>query len=200
MTYKIAPYTKTGPGTVSAVGTTEVVAGTAKAFRNVAVGATITIDAVAYTVTAKTDEEHINVNQVVTFSGKAWTFKNTDLELTGIYYVKHNKNDKPTLSPVSLKDADGAWAGTGTGVIREINVSGWIQSSTLTDLYKNATILESLADGTQCRWGTCVYTEDVPPRSSYVWVTSLNWQFGRDKPKWIDVTVNMVECKNRGSL
>jgi hypothetical protein len=200
MTYKIAPYEKTGSGELNAAGTTELVAENAKAFRNVAVGATLKVNGGTYTVTAKTDEEHLNVNATLTFSNKTWTYKNPDLELSGIYYVKHNKNDKPTMSPISLKDSDGTWASTGQGVVREINISGWIRSTSLADVYKNATILESLADGTQGRYGTCVYTEEVPPRSSYVWITSLNWQFGRDKPKWLDVIVNMVECKNRGSL
>jgi len=198
MAYEIQPYEKRGDGEVNATGTTQIVAEQSKAFRNVAVGATIKIDTTEYTVVTKVNEETVNVNTAVTCSNKKWKYKNPNLTLSGIYYVKHNKSDKPTLSPIAINDANKAYASTGQGVVRDITLSGFIQSTTMANIYKYATILESLADGTQCRQGTCVYTEDVPPRSSYVWITSLNWQFSRDKPKWLDVMINMVECKNRG--
>lgn len=200
MAYTITPYKRDGIGEISAAGDTQLVADTARAFRNVAVGATIASSHVSdKTVTAKTDETHINVNATLTFSDESWHYTNPALELTGIYYIKHTKSDKPTLTPIPGKDADYAYAAIGQGTVREINLSGWIQSSTIADVYKNVTILESLTDGTQTKQGTCTFTEDVPPRTSYVYISSLNWQYSRDKPNWIDVMINMVECKNRRS-
>lgn len=175
MAYTITPYKRDGIGKISANGSTQLVADTARAFRNVAVGATISSSSVANKpVTAKTDETKININTVLTFSAEIWEYTNPALALSGIYYIKHTKNDKPTITPIPLKDADSAYAAIGQGTLREINLSGWIQSSTIADVYKNVTILESLADGSQTSQGTCTFTEDVPPRTSYVYITSLN--------------------------
>ena len=43
-------------------------------------------------------------------------------------------------------------------------------------------------------------TEDVPPRTSHIWISSIDWIIKRDKPNWVMVLIAMVECKNRGSL
>lgn len=201
MVYNIAPYERNGIGNISAAGTTEVVAATAGAFRNLAVGATIKSAGLGTeTVTAKTDETHINVSAVHTFSAQAWTYKNPDLVLSGYYYIKQSKNDKPKVTPIINKDSDQSWAIPSTGVNREIQVSGWINNATVADREKNVTILEGLMDGTQTRQGTCVFTEESPSRTFYVYVSSATWQIQRDKPRWLDVMINMTECKNRGSL
>lgn len=204
MAYTITSYEKRGLGKISMSGTTQVTANTARAFRNVAVGATIKSTSMgtggSATVTAKTDETHINVNVVDTFAAEDWTYINPALELSGIYYIKHTKSDKPTITPITLKDSDSAYGSVGAGVARDIQLSGWIANATLADREKNIAILESLTDGTQTKHGTCVFAEESPARTSYVYVTSISWQNGRDKPKWLDVMINMTECKNRGSL
>lgn len=204
MAYTITPYEREGVGKISMAGTTQVTANTARAFRNVAVGAIIKSTSIgtggSATVTAKTDETHINVNVTDTFAVEDWTYQNPALELSGIYYLKHTKTDKPKVTPISLKDSDNAWAGASSGVSRDIQISGWIANATLADREKNITILEGLMDGTQTRHGTCVFAEESPARSIYVYVASATWQIQRDKPKWLDVMINLTECKQRGSL
>jgi hypothetical protein len=172
----------------------------ARGFRNVAVGATIKSEGATRTVSAKSSETVLNVNSAWVNDDKPWTYQNPALTLSGIYYLKHTKTDKPKLTPIALKDADSAWAGASSGVYREIQISGWIANATLADREKNITILEGLMDGTQTRDGTCVFAEESPARSLYVYVASATWQIQRDKPKWLDVMINMTECKNRGSL
>ena len=204
MAYTITSYEKRGSGKISMAGTTQVTANTARAFRNVAVGATIKSASIgaggSATVTAKTDETHINVSAVDTFAAEDWTYINPALELSGYYYIKHSKSDKPTITPLVLKDSDSSYGSVGAGVARDIQLSGWIANATLAEREKNIAILESLTDGTQTRYGTCQFTDESPARTSYVYVTSISWQNGRDKPKWLDVMINMTEVKNRGSL
>lgn len=204
MAYTITPYEKKGVGKISMAGTTQVTANTARGFRNVAVGATIKSTSIGTggtaTVTAKTDETHINVNVTDTFAVEDWTYINPVLTLTGHYYIKHSKSDKPTITPITLKDSDYAYGSVGAGVARDVQLSGWVQSATAADLHKAIALLESLTDGSQTRHGTCQFSEDTPVRTSYVYVTSVSWQYGRDKPKWLDVMINMTEVKNRGSL
>lgn len=200
MAYTITPYKRDGAGKLSTTGSsTTTNCDTLRGFRNVAVGATIYANSTTKTVNSKTDEDTVIVNSAWDLSSaKTWEYINPALSLTGIYSIKHTKTDKPTLTPLPYKDSDYAYAAIGQGTIREINISGWIQSSTIADVYKNVTILESLADGSQTKQGTCTFTEEVPPRTSYVYITSLSWQYSRDKPNWLDVLINMVECKNRG--
>lgn len=200
MTYTITPYERRGVGTIQCLSGTATTALTANAFRNVAVGATIKSEGATRTVSSKTNESLLNVNSSWVIDGKAWTYRNPALTLSGIYYVKQTKTDKPKLTPITLRDSDNAWAGASSGVYREIQLSGWIANATLADREKNITILEGLTDGTQTRHGTCQLTEPSPSRTFYVYVSSFTWQIQRDKPKWLDVMINMTECKNRGSL
>ena len=122
MAYTITPYEKKGVGKISMAGTTQVTANTARGFRNVAVGATIKSTSIGTggtaTVTAKTDETHINVNVTDTFAVEDWTYINPVLTLTGHYYIKHSKSDKPTITPITLKDSDYAYGSVGAGVAR----------------------------------------------------------------------------------
>lgn len=201
MAYTIASYEKRGVGKISMAGTAQLTADTARAFRNIAVGATIKSASLGTaTVTAKTDETHISVNAVRTFAVEDWTYINPVLTLSGHYYIKHSKSDKPTITPITLKDSDYAYGSIGAGVARDIQLSGWINNATLADRENNVAVLESLTDGTQTRYGTCQFTDESPARTSYVYVTSISWQTGRDKPKWLDVMINMTEVKQRGSL
>jgi len=200
MAYSLESYTKDGPDKVSFTSESAVLQATyAKGFRNVAVGATMTFGSYVRTVVAKTDEDTLTVSNVVSTNGTVtWTYKNPALVLSGIYYVKHTKNNKPTVTPSTTRDSDRAFLSRGeNGVYREVQLSGWIQSSSLDEVFKNVTILESFNDGSQAPavGRNNVYTEDVPPRSMYVWISSASWQFSRDKPKWLDVTVNMIERK-----
>lgn len=199
MAYTITPYERKGSGNVTSSGTTVTAAGAA-AFRNVAVGATFESAGNTRTVVSKTSETVVVVNSSLSVTDKPWTYRNPALTLSGIYYVKHTKTDKPKLTPIPLKDADSAWAGASSGVYREIQISGWIANATLADREKNITILEGLLDGTQTRHGTVQFTEETPSRTFYVYVGSATWQIQRDKPRWLDVMINMVECKQRGSL
>jgi len=199
MAYTITPYERKGSGNITGSGTT-VTAANAAAFRNVAVGATFKSGGNTRTVVSKTSETVLVVNSSLSVTGKPWTYQNPALTLSGIYYLKHTKTDKPKLTPIALKDADSAWAGASSGVYREIQISGWIANATLADREKNITILEGLLDGTQTRHGTCVFAEESPARSLSVYIGSATWQIQRDKPKWLDVMINMTECKNRGSL
>ena len=201
MAYTITPYKRDGIGNISTSGSsTTVTCATAQGFRNVAVGAIINVAAVTRTVVTKTSETVVVVNTAVDWSTPVtWEYTNPVLTLTGYNYIKHSKNDKPTVTPIIHRDANIAFVTPATGVVRDIQLSGWIQSTTIDDLYKNATILESLTDGSQCYQGTCVYAEDTPPRTMYVYVTSQSWQIINDKPNWLNVMINMVECKNRGS-
>jgi hypothetical protein len=200
MTYSLTPYSKTGIGqiTVSNVLTT-VQSVAVKAFRNVAVGATIVANGITRTVTEKVDEDTIKVSAAWGVSGNyTWTYTNPALVFTGIYYVKHTKNNKPTVTPSTLGDADRAFLSRGeNGVYREIQLSGFIQASSIDEVIKNATILESFTDGTQApaKDRDIVFLEEVPPRESYVWITSASHQISRDKKKWLDITVNMIERK-----
>lgn len=200
MAYTITPYERKGVGTIKCLSGTATTALTARGFRNVAVGATIKSEGNTRTVTAKSSETLINVNSAWVIDGKVWTYQNPALELSGIYYIKHTKTDKPKVTPISLKDSDNAWAGASSGVSRDIQISGWIANATLADREKNITILEGLMDGTQTRHGTCVFAEESPARSIYVYVASATWQIQRDKPRWLDVMINLTECKQRGSL
>lgn len=200
MAYTITPYERKGVGTIKCLSGTATTALTDRGFRNVAVGATIKSEGNTRTVTAKSSETLINVNSAWVIDGKVWTYQNPALELSGIYYIKHTKTDKPKVTPISLKDSDNAWAGASSGVSRDIQISGWIANATLADREKNITILEGLMDGTQTRQGTCVFAEESPARSIYVYVASATWQIQRDKPKWLDVMINLTECKQRGSL
>lgn len=204
MTYTITPYNRDGVGTITAAASTTTNCSYTRGFRNVAVGATITSGtsyADSRTVSSKTDEDTVVVSSAWTESAKPWRYQNPALTLTGINYIKHTKNDKPmTQMGIPTKDADYTVCTIGKGTVREIVLSGWIQSSTIADVYKNVTILESLTDGSQTVKGTCTFTEDVPPRTSYVYVTSVNWQYSREKPNWLDVMINMTECKSAGSL
>lgn len=199
MAYTITPYERNGSGNITGSGTT-VTAADAAAFRNVAVGATLKSEGNTRTVVSKTSETVVVVNSSLSVTGKPWTYQNPALTLSGIYYIKHTKTDKPKLTPISLKDADHAWAYPNSGVYRDIQISGWIANATLADREKNITILEGLMDGTQTRDGTCYYSEESPARTIYVYIGSATWQIQRDKPKWLDVMINMTECKNRGSL
>lgn len=201
MAYTITPYKRDGLGTVGTTGTSAtVVNATARGFRNVAIGALISATGGNRTVIAKASETSITVSSTVDYDpAVTYEYTNPALTLTGIYHIKHTKSDKPNITPITGKDADYCYATIGNGAIRDIQISGWIRSSTIADVYNNIAILESLADGSQTRQGTCTFTEDVPPRTSYVYITSLNWQYTRDNPKQIEVTINMVECKNRGS-
>jgi len=152
-------------------------------------------------VASKTDEDTVVVSSAWDLSDEyTWEYINPTITFSGIYYIKHTKNDRPlTTMGIPTKDSDWTFCTLGKGVSREIVLSGFIESATVADIYKDATILESLADGSQTYQGTCTFTEDVPPRTSYVYVTSVNWQYNRDKPKWLDIMVNMTECQNRGS-
>jgi hypothetical protein len=199
MTYTITQYSRPGMGTLTAAASTTTNCSYARGFRNVAVGATIVSNSLTRTVSSKTDEDTIVASSSWTLSANTWTYTNPGLVLTGIYSIKHTKNDKPTATPIPTRDSDKVVALMGQGVIRDITVSGWIQSATIGDVYNNISILEGLADGSQTRNGTCIFTEDVPPRSSYVYITSLNWRYSRERPNWLDVTINMIECANRGS-
>ena len=201
MALTITPYRRNGIGEVSTIGSSKTVAcDTAKGFRNIAVGAIIAVSGVNREVDGKVSETVVTITAAVDWSAASeWKYTNPVLSLTGFYYIKHNKSDKPTVTPINRKDSQYTYAARGAGVVREINISGYIQSSTIADVYNNMTILESLADGSQTKEGTCIFAEDVPPRTSYVYITSVNWKYARDQPKWLDVNVNMVECKNKGS-
>jgi hypothetical protein len=204
MTYDITPYNRDGEGTITATASTTTECSYARGFRNVAVGATITSGtsyADSRTVTSKTDENTIIVNSAWTEAAQPWRYQNPALTLTGIKYIKHTKNDKPlTQMGIPTKDADYTVCVLGTGTVREIILNGWIQSTTIEDVYKNTTILESLADGSQTIKGTCTFLEEVPPRTSYVYITSVSWQYSAERPKWLDVMINMTECRNMGSV
>jgi len=202
MAYSLTPFIKPGVGHVSTTGSsTTVQASYVKGFRNVAVGALITGNSLSRTVITKTDDDTVVVSSPVDWSTPAdidWVYTNPTLTLTGIYYIKHTKNNKPSVIPTTTGDADRALVSRGdSGVYREIQVAGFIQTTTLADLIAAINVLESFNDGTQCLISgrNNVFTEDLPPRSSYVWVTSINWQYSRDKPTWIDITINMVEKK-----
>jgi hypothetical protein len=205
MTYTITPYKRDGGGSSNKISTsgssTTTNCNTARGFRNVAVGATLYANALERTVSSKTDEDTVIVNSAWDLSaGYVWEYQNPALTLSGIYYIKHTKDDRPLTSMgMPTKDADYTFCTIGKGVIREIVVSGFIQSATIADVYTNVTILESLADGSQTYQGTCTFTEDVPPRTSYIYITSASWQYNRDKPTWLDIMINMTECRNRGS-
>ena len=201
MAYTITPYKRDGIGTISTVSSsTTITCNTDRGFRNVAVGGTVYNVGYQRTVLTKPDETTITVSPAVDISTPTvWEYLNPALVLTGYYYIKHTKDDKPTAWPRPTKDSDSLFAALGPGVTRDIIISGWIESSTIADVYKNVTILESLSDGSQTTQGTCTFAEDVPPRTSYVYIQSINWKYGNDKPKWLDVMINMIECKNRGS-
>lgn len=201
MAYTITPYKRDGTGTISTSGSsTTTNCSLTKGFRNVAVGATLYNGATTKTVSSKADEDTVVVNSAWDLTTPVtWEYINPALTLTGIKYIKHTKNDMPGMSMgIPSKDADYTICTLGKGTVREITVNGWIQSATAADLYKNVTILESLADGSQTLQGTCTFTEDMPPRTSYVYISSVNWQYAADEPNCLYVLINMVECKNRG--
>lgn len=201
MSCTLTPYQKNGSGLLSTSGSsTTTNCDTAQGFRNVAIGATIISGGLTRTVVSKTDEDTVVVNSAWSLTNATWTYTNPVLTLSGCFYIKHNKNDKPTLAPIAMKDSNAVYACMGQGVIREIVFSGWIQSATLDDVINQITILESLVDGSQTKQGTCAFTEDTPPRSSYVYLSKVSWQYVRDKPNWVDIMIEMVECKNKGSL
>lgn len=199
MAYTITPHERSGKGLVTANGTSVTVTVTA-GFRNVAIGATFKCEGNFRTVVSKTNETTLVLDLSLVVTSKPWTYKNPDLILSGIYYVKQTKTDKPKLTPIVTKDSDQAWAAPSSGAYREIQVSGWINNPNLADREKNITILEGMLDGTQTRQGTNAFTEETPNRTFYVYVASATWQIQRDKPKWLDVMINMTECKNRGSV
>lgn len=199
MAYTITPYKRDGTGTLTASTDPTTECSYERGFRNVAVGATLYSDSLSRTVTSKTDENTVEVDSAWTLSADAWEYINPALVFSKIYYVKHAKNDGGSIVGIPNRDSDYTMGSIGSGITREIILSGFIRSTTIADVYKNITILESLADGTQTIQGTCTYTEDLPPRTMYVYITSISWQYKRDDPLSVDVNVTMTECRNRGS-
>lgn len=200
MVYKIRPFTKNGSGKVSNSALSNTLScDDDKGFRNVAVGATIITSSGTVTVAVKYSDNTVGLTTSVAWTTKLeWTYHNPDLEFSGIYSIKQSKVGKPTLAPIPLKDSYRTHTSQKDGTYREIQLTGFITSPDQDDLIRNINILEGLVDGLQAR-GNTEFVEDLPVRGSYVYISSITWMISREKPKFIDINVDMVETKFRSS-
>jgi hypothetical protein len=202
MVYTITPVSKSGNANATYSNASAIltcVSGS-KAFRNVAVGASLIVNSVTKTVLSKQSEEQVTMN--TTYSGAytgAWTYTNPVIALgvdsthNTIQKIRHTKSSSPMKMPIPSLDTNEMIVMDTEGVERQINLEV-LYAGTTAQIDIMIDCVESLCDGQQFLANSIPYlTTDRPARVYKLYFSNVTWEYVSDAMNAITITFDMLE-------